>query len=280
MRQRSLILPATLSAALLVAGLACSRESEAAKQAELAAKSENDRVAQLEKELADMKAGKAAGEGDAETTKQLSDNRIKSVERQLKDAKRRAEAKKREAAQLASQKDAKVETVTVPAGTKFPVKLSRELATDKDQSGATWEGTLTEAVTVNGATVWPAGTAVSGVVTQSVPAGRLSSGKGVLAIKVTEIGSNGVDTDTHAVTGDPRGERNAKYIGGGAALGALVGLLSDKKHQGDHALGGAAIGAAAGTGVAAATADTVIRIKADTPLSFTLATAEPVTLKK
>ncbi|HJW10120.1 MAG TPA: hypothetical protein VJ483_10825 [Holophagaceae bacterium] len=278
MRNPSYLVPSVLAAGLLLSGIACNRQSEAAQQADLAAKSENDRVAQLEKELAEMKAGKATGE-DAETTKQLTENRMKSVEKQIKDAKRRAEAKKREAAQLAASKTA-VQTVTVPAGTKFAVKLGRELATDKDQAGATWNGTLSEPVTVNGTVVWPAGTAASGVVTQSVPAGRLSSGKGVLAIKVTEIGSNGVDTDTHAVAGDPKGKRNAQYIGGGAVIGALAGILTDKHNQGDHALGGAAIGAAAGTGLAAATADTVIRIKADTTLSFTLATDEPVTMKK
>jgi hypothetical protein len=279
MRNRSLILPSALAAGLLLAGVACNRESAAAQQADMAAKAENDRVAQLEKELADMKAAKASGDVDPETHKHLTESQIKSVEKQIADAKRRAEAKKREAAQLASDKTA-IQTVTVPAGTRFSVKLGRELATDKDQSGAAWDGTLSDPVTVNGVTAWPAGTPVSGVVTQSVPAGRLSSGKGVLAIKVTEIGSNGVDTDTHAVTGDPKGTRDAKYIGGGAALGALVGMLSDKHHQGDHALAGAALGAAAGTGVAAATADTIIRIKADAPLTFTLGTDEPVTMKK
>ena len=279
MNLRSLVLPAALSLTL-VGPLACNRQSEAAKMADQAAKQEDARVAELQKELADAKAGKASPSDDAETTKTLEANRVKALERQLADAKKRSTAMKKEAAQLAAAKDVKTVSVTVPTDTPFSVKLAEGLATDKQQAGDAWSGTLAEVVAVNGTTVWPAGTPVKGVVTQSVPAGRLSSGKGVLAIKVTAIGDTGVDSDTHAVTGSPKGERNAKFIGGGAALGALVGILSDNKNKNDHALGGAAIGAAAGTAVAAGTADTVIHIEAGTPLGFHLAAPENVVLKK
>ena len=279
MKLSTLALPAALSLAL-AGSLACNRESEAAKMADQAAQQENSRVAELQQELADAKAGKTTSTDDAETSKALEANRIKALERQLNDAKTRATAKKKEAAQLAAAKDVKASSVTVPTDTAFSVKLEESLATDKQQAGDGWSGTLAEPVVVNGTTVWAAGTPVKGVVSQSVPAGRLSSGKGVLAIKVTAIGDNGVDSDTHAVTGSPKGERNAKYIGGGAALGALVGILSDKHNKNDHALGGAAIGAAAGTAVAAGTADTIIRIEAGAPLGFHLAAPETVMLKK
>jgi hypothetical protein len=279
MKLRTLTLPAALSLAL-AGSLACNRESEAAKLADQAAKQEDSRVAELQQELADAKAGKTASTDDAETNKALEANHIKALEHQLTDAKKRSVAMKKEAAQLAAAKEVQVTSVTVPTDTAFSVKLAESLGTDKQQSGDGWSGTLAEPVVVNGTTVWAAGTPVKGVVSQSVPAGRLSSGKGVLAIKVTAIGENGVDSDTHAVTGDPKGARNAKYIGGGAALGALVGILSDKHNKNDHALGGAAIGAAAGTAVAAGTADTVIKIDAAAPLSFHLAAPETVMLKK
>lgn len=280
MNLRTLSIPAVLGL-MLAGGLACNRESEAAKMADQAAQQEQSRVAELQQELADAKAGKAVGGDDADTSKTLEANRIKSLERQLADAKTRAVAKKKEAAQLAAAKtEVKTQSVTVPTDTAFSVKLAEGLATDKQQAGDAWSGTLAEPVVVNGVTIWAAGTPVKGVVSQSVPAGRLSSGKGVLAIKVTAIGDNGVDSDTHAVTGTPKGERNAKFIGGGAALGALVGILSDKNNKNDHALGGAAIGAAAGTAVAAGTADTVIKIDAGAPLGFHLAAPETVVVKK
>lgn len=269
-------------AAALVFTLACNRKSEAAIQADEAAKAAEAKVAQLEQQLAEAKSGKAVG-GDAATAQHLSRSQEKALERQVADAKKRAEIKKQEAATLAQAPAAKEApkpiVVEVPTGTKLDVTLARELTTEKDQPGDAWEGTLAADVLQDGRLVWSAGSPVRGVVTQSAAAGRLSSGQGTLAIKLTEIAGVGIDTDTHAVIASPKGERNAKYIGGAAALGALIGALSDKNHKGDHALGGAAIGAAAGTAVAAGTADTIVRIPATKPITFSLTAPERVTLK-
>ena len=270
-------------AVALVFTAACNRKSEAAIQAEEAAKAAEAKVAQLEQQLAQAKTGKPV-EGEADTVQHLTKSQVKALERQVSDAKKRAEIKKQEAATLAQAPVAKEApkpvVVEVPTGTKLDVTLARELSTEKDQPGDAWEGTLASDVLQDGRLVWSAGSPVRGVVTQSAPAGRLSSGQGALAIRLTEIAGIGIDTDTHAVIASPKGERNAKYIGGAAAIGALVGILSDKNHKGDHALGGAALGAAAGTAVAAGTADTVIRIPSGKPVTFTLAAPERVTLKK
>ncbi|HEX9081120.1 MAG TPA: hypothetical protein VF768_02515 [Holophagaceae bacterium] len=277
-------LPIALALAVgLAFSFACNRKSDAAVQAEQAAKDAQTKVAQLEQQLADAKAGKSAA-SDGETAKEMSRGHIKALEREVSDAKKRARAAQQEAAQLESspapKEAAKPLAVDVPTGTKLEVTLARDLATDKDQAGDPWNGTLASDVVVNGQLVWSAGTAVRGVVTQSVPAGRLSSGKGALSIKVTEVGGVGLDTDTHVMVGEARGTRNAKIIGGGAALGALIGILSDRNNKNDHALGGAAIGAAAGTAVAAGTADTIIRIPAASPLAFTLTAPEHVVIRK
>lgn len=271
---------------LLMAVTACERKlSPEAQAAQDMAKSADQKVAMLERELAEIKAAKnAPKDAQADDVQEVSKAQQKALERQLADAKKRAEIKKQEALQLASKPTApeapKTTTVEVPAGSTLVVKTLKELATDKVQPGDAWEGTLSQDLVINGQLVWPAGKPVRGVVTQSTPAGRLASGKGGLGIRLTDVGDLGVDTDTHLVTGSATGERNAKMIGGGAALGALVGLLSDRRNQGDHALGGAAIGAAIGTGAAAATADTVIRIKAESPVTFTLKTPEKVVIRK
>lgn len=279
---RAVLSTLTLATALVLA-LGCNRKSEAALQAEEAAKAADAKVAQLEQQLAEAKSGKVTG-ADADTVQHLTKSQIKALERQVADAKKRAEAKKQEAITLAAApapKEApKPVVVDVPTGTKLEITLARDLATDKDQAGDAWEGSLAADVVVDGKLVWSAGSPARGVVTQSAAAGRLSNGQGALGIRLTEVAGVGIDTDTHVVVASARGERNAKYIGGGAALGALIGILSDKKNQGDHALGGAALGAAAGTAVAAGTADTVIRIPAAKPVAFSLTAPERVTMKK
>lgn len=288
---------ASLAALALVATVACEKKLDEAQirakiQAEEAAKAADDRVARLEKELSELKAGKAdPKEADKEALEQAKADHQKALERQLADQKKKAAAKKQEALKLAEPKTApqapasaaqvpKSVVVEVPAGTPVSVSLSAALSTEKEKAGDVWQGTLAEAVAVGGQTVWAVGTPVRGVVTQSVPAGRLASGKGALGIKLTEIGDSDVDGGSYVVTGGATGERNAKIIGGAAALGALIGVLSDKKNKGDHALGGAAIGAAAGTAAAAATAKTTILIPADAAIAFSLAAPEKVTLRK
>ena len=279
--------PIAILSILILGGVACEKKlSQEAVVAQDAAKTADDRVARLEQQLADLKAGKhTPKEGDKETLDSISRNEQKAIERQLQSAKQKAETRKREAVQLAAAPTPKAAApsaviLEVPSGTPIEVKLNEDLGTDKQQAGDSWSGTLASDVMVAGSIAWSAGTPVHGVVSQSAPLGRLTSGKGGLAIRLTEVGSNDVDTDTHLVVGDKRGARNAKIIGGGAALGALVGILSDKENKSDHALGGAAIGAAAGTATAAATADTVVRIKAATPVVFTLSAPEKVTIKK
>jgi hypothetical protein len=285
MRTHRCFLSLAASAALLVTGLACQKKlSEEAVAAQEAAKTADARVAALEQQLADIKAGKHhRGSTDQEATDHVSKSQQKAIERQLADAKRRADEKRKDAVDLASAPkppDApKPVIVDVPAGTQVSVRLAKELSTKDDQAGDAWSGTLSEAIVAGGRTVWPAGTAVRGVVSQSTPTGRLSSGKGGLGIKLTAIGREEVDASTYVMVGDKRGARNAKFIGGGAALGALAGILSDGKNKNDHALGGAAIGAAAGTALAAGTADTVIRIPADAPVTFTLNAPERIILK-
>ena len=277
---RKLTTHAALGALLAMGTLACEKKlSPEALQAQESAKNADVRVAALEKELAAMKAGKAS---DADT-EHVSKGHMKAIEKQLSDAKKQAETKKKAAQELAAQpppKEApKPVIVEVPAGAKLDVKLANELSTETVQAGDVWEGSLAEDIKVDGKVAWPMGTEVRGVVSQSTPAGRLSSGNGGLGIKLTFVGKYDVESGVFLVTGTPRGERNAKYIGGAAALGALVGILSDKRNKGDHALGGAAIGAAAGTAAAAATADTVIKISPEKPITFTLSAPEKVTLK-
>ncbi|MBK7293020.1 MAG: hypothetical protein IPI84_04335 [Holophagaceae bacterium] len=93
---RTTLIPAVLAGTMLLA-LGCNHKSEAALQAEEAAKAAEARVAQLEQQLAEAKSGKATGE-DAETVQQVTKSQVKALERQVADAKKRAEVQKQEAA--------------------------------------------------------------------------------------------------------------------------------------------------------------------------------------
>ena len=92
--------PSLVLAAVLSFSLACNHKSEAALQAEEAAKSAEAKVTQLEQQLAEAKSGKVTGE-DTETVQHLTKSQVKALERQVADAKRRAETKKQEALTLA-----------------------------------------------------------------------------------------------------------------------------------------------------------------------------------
>ncbi|WP_306601055.1 hypothetical protein [Geothrix sp. 21YS21S-2] len=279
-------LPTSL-ALLLVAGISCQpKASDAAVQAQVAAqlqtKAAEDRVAALEKQVSDMKDGKNVTTGNQEAVNQISAAHLRALDRQLAEARRHAADRRRDAdtaASIPAQERPRHAMIEVPAGARLTVTVGAELTTDRNQPGDPWSGTLAEAVQVGNTVVWPSGTAVSGVVAQSLPAGRLSSGTGGLGIRLTTVGNDVVDAGTYMVVGDSRGKRDAKFIGGTAALGALVGLLTDKNHQGDHALGGAAAGAVAGTALAAGTAETVIRIPAHQTVTFSLSSPEQVTFK-
>jgi hypothetical protein len=229
-----------------------------------AQETEKERIALLEQELASLR-----GEG-AEASKQTKQatSAVMPAAPQLPVP----------VASGAGRQQTAAQAVTVPRGTKLTVSLNGELSTSTHNANDSWQGTLAQAITVDGKTVWPTGTRVSGVVQQSVPTGRLSNGQGILGIQLTKIGNASINGGIYSVKGESKTDRNAKVIGGTAAAGALIGALSKKSHKADHALGGAAIGAAAGTGLAAATADTTIKMPGT--VTFALPSDERIAASK
>ncbi|MDR1840543.1 MAG: hypothetical protein LBQ86_01285 [Holophagales bacterium] len=256
-----------------------------------ASRVEQERVAKLEDELAALKEDKVA---DA----QLREDQQKALEKQLQDVRQKAAQAQQNAKALETKQPAPVDpsvpsdqgearrgerrkptVIDVPQGTKLVVSLSSELSTDTHNAGDSWDGALTQPVSIDGNVVWAAGTRVSGVVSQSAPTGRLANGQGALGIKLTEVGGASIDGGIFVVTGDSKGGRNTAIIGGTAALGALAGILADKNNKQDHALGGAAIGAAVGTAIAAGTSKTTIKIPSATPIEFAMPAAEQIVVR-
>jgi hypothetical protein len=167
--------------------------------------------------------------------------------------------------------------VTVPAGTALQVRLGGTINTGTAKQGSAFEGTLAEALVVNGTTVAARGSAVAGQVTHVVSSGRLSrpAELSLVLSSLTPTGGSDVAiaTDAWSVKGESHKKRNLEMIGGGAGAGALVGALTGGKKG--AAIGGA-VGAGAGTGVAAATGKDEIQLAPETKLAFKL--SEPFTI--
>jgi hypothetical protein len=169
--------------------------------------------------------------------------------------------------------------ITLAAGTVLPVELTTAVASDSSQVEDAVRGTLRRAVTADGFQAFPAGTAVSGVVTAVERPGRVK-GRAQVAFRFSTIDPPGdaerlsMRTDTIARQGQASKKTDAAKIGGGAAGGAIIGGILG---GGDGAAKGAAIGGAAGTGVVLGTRGKDVRLAAGTPLSVRL--SAPLTVR-
>lgn len=154
--------------------------------------------------------------------------------------------------------------VTLPPGTQIQVRVNDKFDSGVARSGQPFSGTVTEPVVVNGRTVITTGTQVSGQVLQAISSGRLKKPASI-TLDLTSAGGRAVSTATVRIDGKSHLLRNAEFIGGGTAAGALIGALTGGAK-------GAAIGAATGAGAGAAgaflTGKKEIVIPAETVLPF------------
>jgi len=168
------------------------------------------------------------------------------------------------------EKPAPPPPLVVPAGTTLTITTASALGSKISQAGQSFSGTLSNSVTVDGATAIPAGASVTGTVVDAKALGRFAGGAS-LQLKLTSISIKGVDTaiETSSITDTQKGKgkRTAVMAGGGAALGALIGGLAG---GGKGAAIGAVAGGGAGTGGAAFTGNKDIVIPAESALSFKL----------
>ena len=167
-------------------------------------------------------------------------------------------------------------TVTIPQGTTLSVRIGETIDTNVNRIGDVFHATLENPVTIDNRLVLPRGTQIEGRVAESKSSGKFQ-GKANLALILTRIidVNNTYDIQTNEVNRESasRGQRTAGAVGGGAALGAIIGAIAG---GGRGAAIGAGAGAAAGTGVEAATGSNQIKIPAETMLEFSL--TSPVTL--
>jgi len=162
-------------------------------------------------------------------------------------------------------------SVVVPAGTALEVRLDTTVSSASASPGEIVAAELAAPLEADGLEAAPIGTPVEARVESVVPSGRLAR-QARLVLTLTAIAPGdrrlAVTTDSLASSGPSHTKRNEWMIGGGAIIGAIAGQLLGG-HTRDT-LRGAAVGAAAGTGVAAAKGHLDVTIGAGQVLTFTL----------
>jgi hypothetical protein len=151
------------------------------------------------------------------------------------------------------------------------------LTTERNAPGDTFTGTLDRALAVDGFVIAERGARVDGRV---VDADRGSKVKGVssLAIELTRIRTAdgqtvAVQTDAFERRGEASHTSDAAKVGGGAALGAIIGAIAG---GGKGAAIGAAAGGGAGAGTVLMTRGKPVALPSETRINFRL--RAPVTI--
>ena len=158
---------------------------------------------------------------------------------------------------------------TVPEGAKISVVTDQAVSSKTAKIGQTVTGTVSQDVTSSGKVVIPKGSAVKLTVSSVQASGRLSTpAKLYLRLRTVTVGGKTYTFATSSAgrTESGKGKRDAGFIGGGAAGGAVIGALAG---GGKGAAIGAAAGAGAGTAGAAATGKKDIEYPAETRLPMT-----------
>jgi hypothetical protein len=164
-------------------------------------------------------------------------------------------------------------SLEIPSGTTINVRMIDKLSSEENQTGDTFHGTLDQPISVNGRELYPKGADVIGRVTDVHPTGRLSE-PGELDLVLNTVSSGTVATSIHVqplvIKGASHAKSNVTKIGGGAALGAVIGAIAG---GGKGAAIGTVAGGAAGTGAAAATGKKPATVDSEAVLTFVTSSA-------
>jgi hypothetical protein len=170
------------------------------------------------------------------------------------------------------------EQVTIPAGTVITVRMIDSIDSSRNRPGEEFSATVDAPVVVDERVVIRRGADARVRLVEARSAGRMT-GRSELQVELVglAIGNQTYATQSGVVqkTGASRGTRTAATVGGGAALGTLIGAIAGK---GKGAAIGAAVGAGAGTAVQASTKGQQVQVPAETKLDFTLKVPITVTM--
>lgn len=159
---------------------------------------------------------------------------------------------------------------TVREGSKIAIRLSDTIDSAVAQADDTFHGTLDDDLVVDGKTVAPRGSEVTGKVVTAGASGRVK-GRANLSLILTEIrignASYPIRTNTLSFEAEGTQKKDAAKVGGGAGLGAIIGAIAG---GGKGAAIGAVLGGAAGTGGVLATRGKEVKFSREDRLAFSL----------
>ncbi len=163
------------------------------------------------------------------------------------------------------------QTRPISPGTEIKVRMIDSLSSATAKVGDMFHATLDQPVMQDGKQVYPKGADVTGTVAAVHASGRLTD-PGSLSLVLNTITSGHSAASIHVQALEIRGEShtksNAEKIGGGAAIGAVLGGIFG---GGKGAAIGAGAGGAAGTGAAAATGRKDAKVESEAVLTFVTA---------
>jgi hypothetical protein len=167
--------------------------------------------------------------------------------------------------------------LTIPAGTALPLQLETALSSETAAVETPVRARLRQTLTVNGVTALPAGTILTGEVTDVARAGKVK-GRSRLVFTFTRFQAEDMREELRTspllFEGEASKGEDATKIGAGAVGGAIVGGILG---GGSGAAKGAAVGGAAGTGVVLATRGKDVTLASGAELAASL--AEPLTIR-
>lgn len=168
-------------------------------------------------------------------------------------------------------------TRMIPSGTTISVSVHTQISSETANLGDTWTGTVDKPVEVDGRTLIPAGSTVTGTVSGVRPAKK--GDRAMLDLALSSIQVEGRSYRVHggmeAIEAGSTRARNLGAVAAGAGAGALIGKAIGKSGKG--ALIGGLIGGAAATGAVASSKGYQVELKSGTTLDFT--TSQPVAVR-
>lgn len=158
-------------------------------------------------------------------------------------------------------------TESIPVGTRIPVRMDQTIDVNMPSDGRVFTGAVAEDVTnPSGDVLIPRGARAELIVQ------NLGPNEGTVDLDSVSFDGHRymVDSEKYDVarkTGVGKNERTAKYVGGGAIFGTIIGAIAG---GGKGAAIGALAGGAAGAGAQTATRGKSVRVPAETVVTFRL----------